>query len=241
MPHVPPWLLARPIAHRGLHDHERPENSLASFDAAVAADYPIELDVRLGPGGDIIVFHDDDLERMTGAKGRVDDAPWSRLETLRLGGTDEPIPRLRDVLDRVKGRVPLVIDMKASRHAGKLELAVHEALADYKGDVALQSFHPIGLAKIRRVSRSRVLGVLASDFVEDDLARPLKYILRRLFLAPLSIPDYVGYELRCLPFWATDVARKAGLALLAWTVRSEADLLRARALADNVIFEGIRP
>jgi len=94
---------------------------------------------------------------------------------------------------------------------------------------------------VRRLSRTRVLGLLASDFVEEDLARPLKFILRRLFLAPLSLPDYVGYDLRCLPFWATAVARKLGVGLLAWTVRTEDDLLRARSLADNVIFENIRP
>jgi len=241
MARLPSWLLARPIAHRGLHDDQRPENSPAACDAAVAGDYPIELDVRLGKGGEIVVFHDDDLARMTGAPGNVDDTAWATLRSLRLGGTDEPIPTLADVLARVRGRVPLVIDMKAGRTTGKLELAVHDALADYRGDVALQSFHPIGLAKVRRLSRTRVLGLLASDFVEEDLARPLKFILRRLFLAPLSLPDYVGYDLRCLPFWATTAARKLGVGLLAWTVRTEDDLLRARSLADNVIFENIRP
>lgn len=241
MARLPRWLLARPIAHRGLHDHERPENSLAACDAAVAADYPIELDVRLGPGGEIVVFHDDDLERMTGEKGRVDDAPWAKLSTLRLAGTDEPIPLLADVLARVRGRVPLVIDMKAGRRTGPLELAVEAAVADYRGDVALQSFHPIALAKVRRVSRTRVLGLLASDFVDDDLSPPLKWVLRRLLLGPLSLPDYVGYDLRCLPFWATTAARKLGVGLLAWTIRTDADLVRGRALADNVIFESVRP
>src|SRR5690349_25553 len=58
---LPEWLTKRPIAHRGLHDRERPENTCAAFEAALARDYPIELDVHVLPDGEVVVFHDDDL------------------------------------------------------------------------------------------------------------------------------------------------------------------------------------
>ena len=63
------WLLARPIAHRGLHNDEIPENSLTAFDRAIEAGYPIETDVRIIDDGSVIVFHDDKLARMTGRDG----------------------------------------------------------------------------------------------------------------------------------------------------------------------------
>ena len=240
-PRAPAWLLARPIAHRGLHDAQRPENSLAACDAAVAADYPIELDVHLGNTGELVVFHDDELGRMTGASGSLADTPWSRLSSLRLAGTDEPIPRLEQVLARVRGRVPLILDLKSGRAPGKLEDAVTAALANYRGEIALQSFNPFAIARLRRASRSRVLGLLSCEFDAADLSRLEKFALRRLLLAPLAMPNYVGYELRCLPYWAASAARRFGVALVAWTVRSEAELARAAALADNCIFEVVRP
>ena len=60
------WLTARPIAHRGYHDlrRGRPENTLAAFDAAVAAHYAIECDLHISADGVPVVFHDDDLERL---------------------------------------------------------------------------------------------------------------------------------------------------------------------------------
>lgn len=58
------------FAHRGLHDDTRAENSLSAFEAACRAGYGIELDVRYSKDGQLIVFHDDTLERMCGDKRR---------------------------------------------------------------------------------------------------------------------------------------------------------------------------
>jgi glycerophosphoryl diester phosphodiesterase len=67
-------LFGPPIAHRGLWSPDGPpENSLAGFQAACAAGYGIELDVQLSADGEAMVFHDDDLARLTGAPGRLAD------------------------------------------------------------------------------------------------------------------------------------------------------------------------
>ena len=72
---IPPmdWLLDMPIAHRGLHNAQAgvPENSLASFEAARDAGYPIELDVRPLRDGAVAVYHDENLSRLTGAIAKV--------------------------------------------------------------------------------------------------------------------------------------------------------------------------
>ncbi|MCI9552487.1 MAG: hypothetical protein HFE94_03005 [Acutalibacter sp.] len=72
-------LEGRNFAHRGLHtaDHSIPENSLPAFRRAVEAGYGIELDIQLSKDGQVVVFHDDTLDRVCGAYGRVGTAfPW---------------------------------------------------------------------------------------------------------------------------------------------------------------------
>src|ERR671932_1576515 len=79
------WLVRTPIAHRGLHAAQegRPENSLAAFAQACALGFPAELDVRLTRDGEVVVFHDRALKRMTGAAGPVDDRDARELTRLR--------------------------------------------------------------------------------------------------------------------------------------------------------------
>ena len=75
--------VGRNIAHRGLftEDQFTPENSLSAFDLAIQAGYGIELDVHITEDDRIVVFHDDTLERMCDAEGRVED--WLNLKTCR--------------------------------------------------------------------------------------------------------------------------------------------------------------
>ena len=106
------FLFGRPFAHRGLHDEHRPENSMAAFEAAVQAGYPIELDVRVSADGQAIVFHDAKLKRMTDANGLVAEANAEALKKFCLGGSQEGIPGLSEVLDMISGRVPVIVEIK---------------------------------------------------------------------------------------------------------------------------------
>ena len=65
------WINERPIAHRGYHDlnKTRWENTLSAFAAAVERGFAIECDVHLSADGVPVVFHDDDLKRLTGTEG----------------------------------------------------------------------------------------------------------------------------------------------------------------------------
>lgn len=238
---APAWLWRRPIAHRGLHDAARPENSLAAFEAAAQAGYPIELDVHRTADGAAVVFHDEDLERMTGRVGTVSSTTLAELRGLTLGGTDEHIPSLDDVLARVRGRVPILVEIKTRAPVGPLEQAVRDALRRRPGTYAVQSFDPWSMLWMRRHAAELPRGMLSSDFADEDLPRHHVLALRHLLLAPRVRPSFVGYELRALPQRASTLLRELGVPLLAWTVRSEAELQRARTLADNVIFERVRP
>jgi glycerophosphoryl diester phosphodiesterase len=238
---VPGWLCERPIAHRGLHDETRPENSLSAFEAAAQAGYPIELDVHATRDGRVVVFHDDDLERMTGVSGRVAGRTLAEIAELRLHGTAERIPSLDEVLHAIGGRVPILVDLKNEGRPGRLEHAVAHAVRGYSGQIAIQSFNPLTLAWFRLAAPAIARGLLACDFVDTSLPRYKKFLLRRLLLAPLSGPHYIGYDLHSLPHWAPRLARHLGVPLLAWTIRTDDELRRATELADNVIFERVRP
>ncbi|MDB9496750.1 glycerophosphodiester phosphodiesterase family protein [Spirulina major CS-329] len=98
------WIVNTPIAHRGLHnDSSVPENSLKAFERAVNKNYPIELDINLLSDGNLAVFHDQKLERMTGIRGSIFAQDASTVKTMRLFETDQHIPLIEEVFELVEG------------------------------------------------------------------------------------------------------------------------------------------
>jgi len=132
-----PWLTDTPIAHRGLHDKTIPENSLKAFEKAVVAGYPIELDVFLTPDEQLVVFHDNKLQRLCQQEGLIWETPWERLSQCKLKGTDQEIPLLSELLDLVDGRVPVMVEIKYQPKYQKLVDAVENALKEYKGEFVI--------------------------------------------------------------------------------------------------------
>ncbi len=99
------------IAHRGA-SAEKPENTVAAFRRAVALEVDgIELDVHVTKDGVPVVFHDAQLRRLTGARGRIARTTWASLQALRVQGR-ESIPRLADALRLTRGLVVVQIELK---------------------------------------------------------------------------------------------------------------------------------
>lgn len=139
---LPAWVTDFPIAHRGYyHDPEAPENTLAAFQHAVKANVAIELDVHLSKDGQVIVFHDETLERACGLKDHVSDLTLTELQNHTLWQSTERIPLLTDVLELLKGRVPVYVEIKNWGKPGPLEKAVAKILTPYKGPVMVLSFN----------------------------------------------------------------------------------------------------
>lgn len=224
---IPSKLLTRPIAHRGLHcGPEAPENSMAAFALAIAHGYPIELDVRLLADGGLAVFHDVTLDRMTSTSGPIATLTSDKLGDLRLQGTESRIPILQEVLDFVSGRTTLLIELKTNAfRVGDLERAVVSALRRYDGEFAIQSFNPISVAWFRIEAPGFCRGQLSGGEVPAAVIRNLE-------------PDFVAYALSGLPNAEVSKMGSAGLPILAWTIRSEDEQLKAQQVADNFIFEG---
>lgn len=102
------------IAHRGLHDVNGGivENSIESFKLAIDKKYIIELDVHISKDGEIVVFHDDNLNRVTGVNKKISEVTYDEIKKLKLKNTDSYIPTLQEILMLVDGKVPLLIEIK---------------------------------------------------------------------------------------------------------------------------------
>ncbi len=228
------WLTRRPIAHRGYHDLNRSrwENTLSAFDAAIERDYAIECDVHLSADGVPVVFHDSVLNRLAGRDGFVHEMTAAELNQVKVGGTDDHIPTLAEMLARVRGRVPLVIELKGveGKDTG-LVAAVAQTLEGYRGEAAIMSFDhwlvrrfaddapgiPAGLT-----AEKRTIPALEAHF--SMLAHPISFV-------SFGVSDLPN------PF-VSFVREKLAMPVITWTVRNEEARATTFAHADQMTFEG---
>lgn len=243
----PVWLIARPIAHRGLHDAARGiiENTAGAIDAAIAGRYGIEVDLQISSDGEAMVHHDDALGRLTDGDGRLAEMSAAELKRVPFRASAERMLTLPELLERVGGRVALVLELK-SRFDGddRLVARVAKALAAYAGPVAAMSFDPVMIAALRRIAPRLRRGIVAERRFAELPPRSAAWrrpALAHLLHAPMTRPDFVAYRVDDLPAPATRVARLLGLPILTWTVRTAAQRQQAASAADQMIFEGFRP
>ncbi|WP_071796103.1 glycerophosphodiester phosphodiesterase family protein [Natronohydrobacter thiooxidans] len=246
---LPASLLARPVAHRGLHGAGRPENSASAIRAALQAGYGIEIDLQLSADGVAMVFHDATLERLTEAQGPVCARRAQELSQIPLRGSTEPIPTLREVLTLVAGQAPLLIEIKdqtgtLSPGPEVLEQAVARDLAGYRGDVALMSFNPACVTALARLAPDRPRGLTTCAFAPEDW--PDLTAERRSALAAIPDFDTAGCSFISHDWTDLGAAPVAALArrdipILCWTIRSPAQEQTARTVAQNITFENYLP
>ncbi|WP_325347315.1 glycerophosphodiester phosphodiesterase [Xylophilus sp.] len=233
----PEWLKKQPIAHRGLHDlnKERWENTLAAFDAAAKAGFAIECDVHLTKDGGVIVFHDDDLKRLTGREGRISDLTLAEATELHIGGTADRAPTLKQMLDLIAGRVPAVIELKGieGRDDG-LVAAVAKELASYKGEAAIMSFDH----HLVRLFASDAPGIPGGLTAEGTRAKNFEahfsMLAHQIF--------FVSYNVHHLPNpFVSFVREKLDLPVISWTVRDAEMKKHSDLNVDQITFEGFDP
>lgn len=251
IPALPPAFLARPIAHRALHDRAagRPENSRAAIRAAVAAGYAIEIDLQLSADGQAVVFHDERLDRLTHQTGWVKDHSAAELAAIKLRDAEDGIPSLAEVLTLVAGTVPLLIEIKDQTltpdgRIGPLEAATAAALQGYPGPVAVMSFNPDSIAELARLCPEIPRGLTTGAYDYEGYAPLAPALCDRL----RDIPDYDRVQASFISHEAADLSRprvaelKArGAHILCWTIRSAEAEAEARKIAENVTFEGYLP
>jgi glycerophosphoryl diester phosphodiesterase len=235
-PAISAWIAEVPIAHRGLHDKTqgRFENTLSAARAAVEQGFAIEVDLHPSADGIPIVFHDHDLERLTGRTGSVRAHSAAELGTFFIGGTGDTIPTLRQLLEVVGGKVGLVLELKgeAGADAGFVE-AVAETISGYPGPLALMSFDHWLVADARRLVRDRPIGLTAdgNDERHDE---------HTAFAAQADV-DFVSYGIVDLPCRFVSEFRESGKPVISWTIRTRELATKSALYADQITFEGFDP
>jgi len=246
---APDWLVARPIAHRGLHDAAagRIENTLSAADAAIAGGYPIECDVQDTADGEAVVFHDFTLDRLTAEQDFVHARAAREVMGLGVGGTADGIPTLADLLALIGGRVPLIVEIKSRfDHDLTLSHRTIDILATYSGPVALKSFDPFVVAAIRRTAPHIPRGIVAESVYDDPawdkLAAEQKREMANLLHFSATEPDFLSWRVADLPCAAPFLCRHLKrMPVMTWTVRDEQGRRRAALHADQIVFESFDP
>ena len=242
----------RPIAHRGLHDRAAGviENSRTAFERAVERRFTIECDVQLSSDGVPVIFHDDELERLTGAKGFVRDRTVAELTAMPLlesRAGDRP-QRFAEFLSQIAGRTLLQIELKTQQGAAateKLARTAAEALATYKGPVTVESFDPKLIELVRKYGFAGPVGIITYGYDKPDWDKHIpssqKVILRHLLHWPWSRFSFISCHFDALRLPAVRFFRGLGLPVTAWTIRDPQQARRSAADADQIVFEGFDP
>lgn len=230
-------------AHRGLHGAGVPENSLAAFERAVACGYGIELDVQLSRDGEVMVFHDYTLNRMTDREGKLSDFSSDELASMHLADTSETIPRLRDVLALVDGRVPLLIELKGESTDVSLCEPLCRLLSEYNGVFCIESFNPILLGEMAKLMPHVYRGILYTNLCREKKKYSLIDIALTCMLTNIiARPDFIAYDKKYRKSFALWLCtRLYHTSIYCWTVKSRTEWDIAKENKQFTIFENFQP
>jgi glycerophosphoryl diester phosphodiesterase len=168
------------FAHRGASAHA-PENTLAAFELAVRQQADgIELDAKLTADGEVVVIHDQTVDRTTASSGRVGEMTLAELRELDAGShfdiafRGEPIPTLEEVLEAVGRQV--YVNIELSNYTTPFDALPEKVLALVKRHgmlprVLFSSFNPLALRKIHRLMPKAPLGLLSWPGIRGAWAR----------------------------------------------------------------------
>lgn len=246
---VMPRIIGRPdkspfvnrlYAHRGLYDNngDAPENSLRAFEKAVAGGYGIELDIRLTKDKIPVVFHDATLERMCGREGKVCEYTYGELQQFVLGNSDQRIPTLKEVLEVVDGKVPLIVEFKMDGTDCSLCPIGDALLRNYKGAYCIESFNPLCLFWYRRHNKGVMRGQLSMDYSKEEKYKgPLYFLLKYLLFNGWTKPDFIAYDCHASVNFSLKICKNLYKCLtVAWTVESPEELKKYKKIYDLFIF-----
>jgi glycerophosphoryl diester phosphodiesterase len=232
-------------AHRGLYhkDQSIPENSLAAFAEAANAGYGIEMDLTITADDQIVVFHDDTLLRACGVQQNIRDCTYDGIRSYRLFGTDEGIPLFSESLDLVKGRVPLIVELKHIRRYQALCAKAAALLDDYKGLYCIESFDPRIVRWFMKNRPDVVRGQLSASVKSYEGTPFYQALLMSALLSNVTTrPHFVAYrhqDARCK--LGLKAYRFLGGKLVAWTVQNAESMEKNQRIFHTIIFEYFRP
>jgi glycerophosphoryl diester phosphodiesterase len=228
------FLTRTPFANRGLHGSRHVENSRAAIEAAVSMGYGVKVDVQFSLDGHAYVIADPTVDRMTEASGQVRHLSSKHLSEIRLRGTDESIPQLKEILGQVAGRAPVLVELRAVEgHVSQLCVAVRHAIEGYRGEAAVMSLHP----EVPRWFASHGSRIPRGLMMSEDSVYAKEAGTEQVRTMWRSRPEFLAINITDLPNRFAQRQRKRGIPILAWIVASAEQQAIAAEQADQIIFE----
>lgn len=218
------------VAHRGA-SRVAPENTLAAMKKAIAygADYA-ECDVFQTKDGELVLIHDEEMERTTGEPGKVGDYTLAELKALDAGSwfkeefRGELIPTLREAIQLVKGKMKLDIEIKVSGSSPKItEKVVDIILAeDLEGACIVTSFEKSAIEKVKEIAPELITGFIFDEEHPPDIFD--------------GNWDYVCSQRSIVDKEFVRKARQSGKKIWVWTVNDPEEMRRLITLGvDGII------
>lgn len=215
------------IGHRGAMGYET-ENTIASIEKAVALGAPmIEIDVFQIASGELVVFHDNELDRLSNTSGPITSFTWEALQEVVLEG-GHSIPLLQTVLDQLAGRAALNIELKGPNTAAPVASLLKAYLSNStwkEEDLLISSFDWNLLLETRDFLPEISIGVLTE-------AHPLEAIPTAKELSAVSINPYY----KDLDAAIVAQIHAAGFKVYTWTVNAPEDLKNLKKLGVDAVF-----
>lgn len=226
------------VAHRGLFNRsDVPENSIKAFEACIQKGYAIELDVNMTKDGHLVVFHDNNLKRMTGIKHDITELNLNEIKKLKLLGTENKIPTLEDVFLLVDGKVPLMIEIKRNDRYKELMPKLINMLDKYNGEYVVKSFDPRIVYWLKKNAPHIIRGQLADKNLREVKGRLMKFLLGKMFFNIFTKPHFISYQYTNMNSKMYNKYKRKGKAVAVWTVKSKEEYIKIKDICDMVIFE----
>jgi len=224
------------IAHRGIHDNLSVyENSIEAIKLAVDKNYAVEIDVRLTLDGKIIVFHDNNLNRMMGKDMIIEENNYDDLKK----NSHYHIPLLEEILDVINCKVPILIEIKDHKKIGKLETKLVCILNNYDGDYLIQSFNPYIVYWFKKNFPFILRGQLSYSYKNKKIGFFKRIMLSNMLFNKISKPHFISYKYDELPIEKIRKFQKCGVTVLGWTINNRNDLAKFLDIYDNLIVDNL--
>ena len=235
-------------ANGGLHDFycRVPEHSLPAVRKAMVNGYAVKLDVRLTKDGIPVAFSDHELWRICGVDGSVEETAWSAIKDLKLQETEEPVCTLEELLNKIDGMVPVIINLITWRdNYGSLSSCVSDVLELYEGVYALESPDYRVLRWFKEYEPEVLRGQVYEKrtYTGRDLAGAVKCFAQNFLMTNfMSSPDFISVDYYDRNSFSLRLCRKLyHVPVVYYNVTAEDEYEDAREDDAIVVFENIEP
>ena len=219
------------FAHRGVHNNiDIPENSIKAFKEALKNNLNIELDIQLTKDNKLVVFHDENLKRMSNVNKTLNELTYFEIKKLKLLETNETIPTFKEVLNIINKEIILDIEIKDTKKMDIICNKLVNELKNYKYPFIIKSFNPKIVKWFKKNKPEYIRGLL----IKDNLYN--KFIAKIIIL--YCNPNFLAISKKFI--------NKNGIKsylkkypLLIWTISNKKEINKYKRITNNYICNNI--